>query len=102
MGDDRRASKRFVDRIATLSLERTFSDLAREYGVHEKTVRNKHLLRPPCRGDQHPSLRVARVPGHRRDQVRAVLSLGLALGVALESGQALNHPHASPASGRPR
>ena len=38
--DDHRATKRFVDRIATLSLNRSFSDLAREYGVHEKTVRN--------------------------------------------------------------
>ncbi len=38
--DDHRATRRFVDRVASLSLERSFSDLAREYGVHEKTVRN--------------------------------------------------------------
>lgn len=38
--DDHRATKRFVDRIAGLSLERSFSDLAREYGVNEKTIRN--------------------------------------------------------------
>lgn len=38
--DDHRATKRFVDRIAELSLERSFSDLAREYGVNEKTIRN--------------------------------------------------------------
>jgi transposase len=38
--EDHRATKRFVDRIAELSLERSFSDLAREYGVNEKTIRN--------------------------------------------------------------
>lgn len=38
--DDHRATIRFINKIASLSLERSFSDLAREYGVHEKTVRN--------------------------------------------------------------
>lgn len=38
--DDHRATKRFVDAIATKSLEHSFSTLAREYGVNEKTVRN--------------------------------------------------------------
>ena len=38
--DDHLATKRFVDRIAALALERSFSDLAREYGINEKTVRN--------------------------------------------------------------
>lgn len=38
--DDHRATNRFVDRIAILALEHSFSDLARKYGVHEKTIRN--------------------------------------------------------------
>lgn len=38
--DDHHASKRFVERISSLSLERSFSDLAREFGVNEKTIRN--------------------------------------------------------------
>ena len=38
--DDHRATNRFVDRIAALALEHSFSDLARKYGVHEKTIRN--------------------------------------------------------------
>lgn len=38
--DDHHATKRFVDRIAALALERSFSDIAREYGINEKTVRN--------------------------------------------------------------
>ena len=38
--DDHRATARFVARIASLSLDRSFSDLAREYGVHEKSIRN--------------------------------------------------------------
>jgi transposase len=38
--DDHLATRRFVDRIASLALERSFSDLAREYGINEKTVRN--------------------------------------------------------------
>ena len=38
--DDHRATSRFINKIASLSLEHSFSDLAREYGVHEKTVRN--------------------------------------------------------------
>jgi len=38
--DDHHATRRFVDRIAALALERSFSDLSREYGINEKTVRN--------------------------------------------------------------
>lgn len=38
--DDHRATTRFVNRIADLSLERNFSDLSREFGVNEKTIRN--------------------------------------------------------------
>lgn len=38
--DDHLATTRFVDRIAELALERSFSDLSREYGINEKTVRN--------------------------------------------------------------
>ncbi|AKU11279.1 transposase, IS204/IS1001/IS1096/IS1165 family protein [Azoarcus sp. CIB] len=40
LDDDHHATQRFVDRIASLALERSFSDLAREYGINEKTVRN--------------------------------------------------------------
>lgn len=40
LDDDHHASRRFVDRVASLALERSFSDLAREYGINEKTVRN--------------------------------------------------------------
>lgn len=38
--DNHRATTRFVNRIADLSLERNFSDLSREFGVNEKTIRN--------------------------------------------------------------
>jgi transposase len=38
--DDHRTTRRFVDHVASLSLGRSFSALAREYGVHEKTVRS--------------------------------------------------------------
>lgn len=37
--DNHRATKRFVERIAVLSLERSFSDIAREYGISEHGVR---------------------------------------------------------------
>lgn len=37
--DNHRATKRFVERIASLSLERSFSDIAREYGISEHGVR---------------------------------------------------------------
>ncbi len=37
--DDHRATRRFVDRIAALALERNFSDIAREYGISEHGVR---------------------------------------------------------------
>jgi transposase len=40
LDDDHLATKRFVDKIAELALERSFSDLSREYGINEKTVRN--------------------------------------------------------------
>lgn len=40
LDDDHHATKRFVDRIAALALERNFSDLSREFGVNEKTIRN--------------------------------------------------------------
>lgn len=40
LDEDHRATKRFVDRIAALALERNFSDLSREFGVDEKTIRN--------------------------------------------------------------
>jgi transposase len=40
LDDDHLATTRFVDRIAELALERSFSDLSREYGINEKTVRN--------------------------------------------------------------
>jgi len=40
LDDDHHATKRFVGRIAALALERNFSDLSREFGVNEKTIRN--------------------------------------------------------------
>ena len=40
LDDNHLATRRFVDRIAELALERSFSDIAREYGVNEKAVRN--------------------------------------------------------------
>lgn len=40
LDDDHLATKRFVDKIAELALERSFSALSREYGINEKTVRN--------------------------------------------------------------
>jgi hypothetical protein len=40
LDDDHLSTRRFVDRIAALALERSFSDLSREYGINEKTVRN--------------------------------------------------------------
>lgn len=40
INDGHRATTRFVDRITKVSLDRSFSDIAREYGVHEKTIRN--------------------------------------------------------------
>jgi transposase len=39
LDDSHRATKRFVDRIATLALERNFSDIAWEYGISEHGVR---------------------------------------------------------------
>ena len=39
MDDTHRATKRFVDRIASLALERNFSAISREYGVSEHAVR---------------------------------------------------------------
>jgi transposase len=39
MDDTHRATKRFVDRIASLALERNFSAISREYGISEHAVR---------------------------------------------------------------
>lgn len=37
--DDHRATRRFVDRVAKLGLERNFSEISREYGISEHAVR---------------------------------------------------------------